>query len=297
LSEAAANNFVQQVSKRSLERWIIDHQQAAIVFDTTTDSRWETLPETAEGRPVRSAVGVPLTGLREGFRGAIVLAQPTAHHFDDDHIAILRLVSLFLAIAFDNARLYEQTQQTLAELDDVNRRLTGDTWGTYLQHKSRASVIWVSKAGNLDRLSQPDVEQTLATNKISIQPLAGGNTTQVIVPLTLRGQPIGALQMHTPADAWNDDLQTIVTNIAGHIVQAVENTRLIEVTEERFARERALSESTDKIRRRTDVERILQTAAEELARRLQAARVAVRLEPDGGSAHVDANGDKRSNQS
>ncbi len=59
----------------------------------------------------------------------------------------------------------------------------------------------------------------------------------------------------------------------------LDTERLLQVTEERCARERVLSESTDKIRRQSDVDRILQAAAEELARHLHATRVAVHISP------------------
>jgi GAF domain-containing protein len=75
-----------------------------------------------------------------------------------------------------------------------------------------------------------------------------------------------------------------LTTLAGHIAQAVENTRLLEESEVRFARERALGEATDRVRRSGDVERILETAAAELAQYLQTHTVSVHV----GSSNAEA---------
>jgi hypothetical protein len=66
-------------------------------------------------------------------------------------------------------------------------------------------------------------------------------------------------------------------SIAGHAATAAENARLLLVTQERFAREHALAEATDKVRRNTEVERALETAAAELAHYLNARTITVRL--------------------
>ena len=73
-----------------------------------------------------------------------------------------------------------------------------------------------------------------------------------------------------------------------HVAQAAENARLIAESEERLARERALTEATEKVRQRNDIDTILETAATELARYLNANRIAVRLTPQAEQS--DGNG-------
>ena len=80
-----------------------------------------------------------------------------------------------------------------------------------------------------------------------------------------------------PQLAWTAELRNTLEAIADHVAQAAENARLLDETRARFARERALAEATDKVRRRTEVDQILETAAAELAHYLQARAVKVQV--------------------
>jgi GAF domain-containing protein len=99
---------------------------------------------------------------------------------------------------------------------------------------------------------------------------------------------VGALRLIVPKHRWNAELAAALGSLAGHVAQAAENARLLTETEDRLTRERALTEATEKVRRRSDVEAILQTAATELARYLNASHIAVRMAPEHSPS--DGNG-------
>ena len=99
------------------------------------------------------------------------------------------------------------------------------------------------------------------------------------VPIKLRDVPIGTLRLIVPLSSWTSELSASLESIASHVAQAAENARLIAASEERLARERALTDATEKVRERHEVDAILETAATELARYLNANRIAVRLTP------------------
>jgi hypothetical protein len=62
--------------------------------------------------------------------------------------------------------------------------------------------------------------------------------------------------------------------------QALEKARLFDESRRRAQREQATRQITDRIRARTEVDAMLQTAIRELAQALQAPRVFVRLAPE-----------------
>ena len=68
-----------------------------------------------------------------------------------------------------------------------------------------------------------------------------------------------------------------MTDIAGHIAQAVENARLIEQTQRTASRERAINEINARVRQTIDLDAILRTAVNELGQSLKAARVTARI--------------------
>jgi GAF domain-containing protein len=181
------------------------------------------------------------------------------------------------AIALQNARLFAQAQSTAEELDLLNRRLTGEAWETYLQRKTREHVILAKSDSPTAPAPLPMLDESLAAGQVVVEQVVDQPAQTITTPIVLRGQTVGALRVQADSGAWGDDVQSVLTSIASHIAQAAENTRLLEESEIRFARERALAEATDNIRRRTEVEHILETAAAELGQYLQASAVSVRV--------------------
>jgi GAF domain-containing protein len=97
------------------------------------------------------------------------------------------------------------------------------------------------------------------------------------VPILLRGQPIGALRLRTPLAEWNDDTETMLAEVAGHIAQAVENARLVEQTQRTAQRERLINEINARVRQTVTIDSILETAVKELGKSLAATHVFARL--------------------
>jgi GAF domain-containing protein len=209
--------------------------------------------------------------------GALLLGRTAS---DPDWIdrdrELIESIAGLIVIAIENRELAQKTEQAAAELTAINRRLTGESWSTVTRQKA-GGVLWISLDDRSERSSLPEVREALTSGQITTRSIAGSQQLGVAIPIKLRDVSIGVLRLAMPQTAWNTEVSLTLESIAGHAAQAAENARLLSVTEERFARERVLSESTDKIRRTAEVEQILQTAAEELARHLQANRVSVRI--------------------
>jgi PAS domain S-box-containing protein len=96
---------------------VISKGEAVIVTDTTTNAVYKPnrlLPET------RSEAGIPL---RVGSRVTGVLDLQSSHPnaFQPDDIAVLQTLADQIAIAIDNARSYELSQQAVREMREVDR--------------------------------------------------------------------------------------------------------------------------------------------------------------------------------
>ncbi|HLF28770.1 MAG TPA: GAF domain-containing protein [Anaerolineae bacterium] len=230
-------------------------------------------------------LSVPLIS-REAPIGALSVGRAAAAlDLAEGDLEVARSVASLAAIAIENRTLFEQTRRALGELDAVNRRLTGEAWGGFTRRLSKDGIIWMSGGNAANQQHYPEITKALSTGLVSVQPLAEGGQLGIAIPVALRGVPIGALRLTLPEQRWTSEMAATLESIAGHVAQAAENARLVETAEERARRERALTELTDKIRSKADVERILQTAAEELARHLRASRVAVRLDAERESGN------------
>lgn len=91
--------------------WIARHQQVLLIPDVA--ARQEPRPKVdAEDSPVRSYVGLPLR-IGEDFIGTLELASDQVGAYTEADLEILQIVADQAAVAIENARLYEMTDERL----------------------------------------------------------------------------------------------------------------------------------------------------------------------------------------
>jgi PAS domain S-box-containing protein len=102
--------------------WVARHNQHVIVPDAPADERY--CAEIAEkmGMELRSILSVPLA-IKGNVIGALQVVDTAAGRFDGEDLALLEPMAAAAAIAVDNARLYEQAQQQIAERAQVEESL------------------------------------------------------------------------------------------------------------------------------------------------------------------------------
>lgn len=94
-------------------------RQPVIVPEVSKDPRYiPTYPDT------RSEMTVPLI-YRDRVIGVIDLESPQANYFNDDHVRILSTLAPQIAIAIENARLYERVARSEARLERDLQRAQG----------------------------------------------------------------------------------------------------------------------------------------------------------------------------
>lgn len=228
---------------------------------------------------LRGLISVPIK-TRDTIVGVLAFSRTQGAELDEGDLEVGRSLASLIAVAIENYNLVETSQRTLRELDEINRSLTGQTWEKMLRRQGQRDVIWYSRSDQLQPQALPEVSEALSQGHIATRWLEDRPELGVAVPIKLRDVPVGVLRLIVPQRLWNEEMATALDSIAGHIAQAAENARLITVAEERLTRERALAEATEKVRQRSEVEAILQTAATELARYLNASHIAVRMTPE-----------------
>jgi GAF domain-containing protein/HAMP domain-containing protein len=217
---------------------------------------------------------------RDAVVGVMAFGRTSGSELTKDDVDVGRSLANLVAVAIENYNLVETSQRTLRELDEVNRTLTGQSWEKFVRRQSEQNLIWFSRSDQLQPQLLPEVSEALTEGRIATRTLHDAGQLGVAVPIKLRDVPVGALRLIVPQRTWNTEMAAALDSIAGHVAQAAENARLIAETEERLIRERALADATEKVRQRSEIEAILQTAATELARYLNASHIAVHLAPE-----------------
>ena len=126
-SEGLMANLVQPLADFPLDAEVINSQQPMIIPDARQEQRWVVQDETAW---VRSNLMLPISAGDQVF-GLLRLDADTPNAFGADDIALLEPLVNAAAIALENARLYDQARQEIADrkraeatLRQRNRELT-----------------------------------------------------------------------------------------------------------------------------------------------------------------------------
>ena len=249
---------------------------------------WPGRSATFDDAPFHAALAVPLMwqGRVEGVL-SMTRSQP-GRPFSADEERVAQLYAAQVAAALASVELLEEQRRTLEELDTANRRLTGEAWSEYFgQLPERVLQVDFARPGRapVEQKWLPEVDLAVA----SMTPVAWAQRQDQTVtspfqaamaaPIVLRGEVIGALQVGE-ADRprlWSAEDLSFIQAVADQVALAVENARLIEQAQERAAREGQLNEIARKIRGVTDIESILQIAAEELNRTFGASHASAQL--------------------
>ncbi len=224
----------------------------------------------------RSELTLPLQARGE-ILGAMSIQSPEVEAFSQDDVAVMQTLADQVALAINNAQLFQRAQESLEAERRAYGELSGQAWREYLQTRSKMAFLRDERGVSaIDAWIDPEVEQVLATGKTS---KSEDGATKIGVPIRVRGQVIGALDAHKSDDGgeWTDEQVALLETLADQISEALEAARLFEDVQRRAAREQLTGEITDKMRRAAGVDRIVETALEELNNALGTSRAFVRL--------------------
>ena len=267
-----------QVGGESMVGWCTANAQARIALDVGKEAvRFDNplLPET------RSEMALPLIS-RGQVIGALTVQSTEVAAFSDEDISVLQTVADQLAVTIDNARLFREVQSSLEEAQAVHRHYLRDAWEDFtplpevrLEYRYTEPGVTSPQEAWLPAMTEA-VQQTDAVTTAD-----GGEGVELAVPITLRGQTIGALGLRRDeAGDWTADDVAVVQAVAEQVALTLENMRLFEETRRRARREQIIREITAKMRGSTDLDTILQTTVQELAKVLGTSRTFVRLGTD-----------------
>jgi PAS domain S-box-containing protein len=249
-----------------------------IVADVNADDKsldHPLLPET------RSEMALPLFSRGEPI-GVLTVHAKHANTFADEDVLAFQTMAGQIATAIENARLLEQTQTALSEMETTQRRYIQQAWGEYLQ--SQQQVSYTSQRSEEivdDEALQAAIQKAVSRQEVVLVNQNGrdGESPEdiLVIPALVRGQPIGAVALKSPGEGWTTNQIAMAQLLTERMALTAENLRLFEETQRVAARERLLGEVAAHVGERLDVESVLRTAADEIYEALNLEEVTVRL--------------------
>lgn len=229
----------------------------------------------------RSELAIPLQ-VGEVIIGALDVQSKESNTFDQEQISILQTMADQIAIAIENARLYEESVQRLEDLAVSNQQATARAWTTYMQARRR--TVLYSEAGRTTSEDLTSVrEQAILEERPVIAEQTPHNTIPFAVPIVLRGQTLGAVQWELPVKDFHEEKVLLAQELVNRLALSLDNARLFQESQRAVNRERMVNEITARLTEQTNIEEILQTAVREVGQALRVPHVSINLETQNQS--------------
>ncbi|GAB4489551.1 MAG: hypothetical protein Fur0016_06860 [Anaerolineales bacterium] len=252
--EVGKKGIVGYVAGTGIPRVALDVGQDAIYFDNPD------LPKT------RSEIALPLNA-QERVIGVLDVQSTEPNAFDQQDIEILSTLASQIGAAIENARLFQETQKSLIEAQSLYRQFIQSGWSSLTRKRKLTGFRYNSVNVTPTEPIDAEIAERAANEKILVE--AREQTTKMTIPILLRGEVLGVLDVQTSGKrTWSQDEIDVAQAIAERVALAAENARLFEQTTERAERERKVSEITSKIRSTNDPNEMIQIALNELKQTL-----------------------------
>jgi len=270
-----ANNHKLKVGETGIVGFVTGAGRPRVALDTGADAVFFNnpfLPET------RSEIALPLLVGQEVI-GALDVQSTTPNAFGQEDITILATLADQVSVAIQNAKQYEENRKALAESESLSRQFVRAGWQDFT--KSRKLVGIRHSGARATLLYGKNGKGTDEGESEADQPQAKPRAASLSLPVKLHGEVIGSVDVRAPGNRqWDLDELEIVTAIIERAALAMENARLLEESQKRVAKERAIGEISAKISAQSKIDELLKTAAMELSRTLPGAEVAIQFRQD-----------------
>jgi len=250
-----------------------------IALDVGTDSVYFNNPDLPD---TRSEMAIPLR-VAGNVIGALDVQSTETNAFSQEDINVLTTLADQIAIAIENSRLFGEARKALDESQVMFNKYTQQEWSNFARQVKPNGFIFDGKQVlPLDNnLRREPAKPTIQTGSLSLEK----PSATIVIPIKFRGQTIGMLDIRSKNGQrfWKQDEIAMLEAAAERAALALDNARLVENAQRRAARERAIGDISTRIGALSNLESILQTAVEELGRKIGGAtEVTLEIGSDDG---------------
>jgi GAF domain-containing protein/HAMP domain-containing protein len=204
----------------------------------------------------RSEIALPLI-VGDRVLGALNVQSAKEADFGPQVIETMQNMAGQVAIALENARLFQEAQHNIREMRTVQQQYLLEGWSGFTAQKEDEFEYGVG-----DELDE--------------------NSKKIEVSISLRDQILGQIRFESNKD-WTPEQESLANAVATQAAVALENARLVSESRQIAAYERMLAEINSKIWSSATIDGVLQTVVKELGRRLSASQATIELNLEDSS--------------
>lgn len=210
----------------------------------------------------QSELALPLKSGDETM-GVLDIQSTEPNDFSEDDVSILSILADQVAIALQNALLFDESQRALREANVESLQASSRAWKDY-------GEMIETKGYRYDGIKSEPLKDARSSK---------GENEALLIPVQLRGQTIGRLKLSAadPSRQWTDDELIMVSATAERVALALEGARLLDEAQKRATREAFLSEIATKLGTSFQLDSILRDTVQELGQTLRNSTVTFQL--------------------
>jgi GAF domain-containing protein len=201
----------------------------------------------------RSEIALPLI-VGDHALGALNVQSTRESDFGPQVIETMQNMAGQVAIALENARLFQEAQHNIREMRTIQQQYLLEGWSGFTAQKE-------------DELEYQVGEESDEKSK------------KIEVSISLRDQVLGQIRLEGTED-WTPEQESLANAVATQAAIALENARLVSESRKIAVYERMLAEINSRIWSSATIDGVLQTAVKELGRRLSASQATIELNLD-----------------
>lgn len=258
-----------RVGKEGIVGFAVGRKTTRIALDVGEDAVYFNNPDLPF---TRSEMALPLT-IGSDVIGVLDVQSEQPNAFSNEDVEVLNTLANQVAVAIENARLFEQSQRALQELENTFQRYVSNEWR---QFASQSKVIgYRARESGLEPITD------------AVGEFNNGSAKKI--PIKLRGNTLGALSidMGKRSQDYTEEEASLIQTIADRLALALESARLLEDSQRAAAKEQTIGQITGKIGSSVNLRNVLQTAVEELGRNIPGSEIVIQLQSNQDKAREE----------
>ena len=266
---------------------IVGHVAASgtprVALNVESDAVFKDNPDLPE---TRSELALPLKA-GDQIIGVLDVQSTEENAFQPEDTEVLNTLADQVTIAIQNARSHEATQRLLEEAQRTSVSYLREAW-RLLQARERKIGYLVSDNSlrPLERfVSTPHINKAASQGEVVVE---DGDQATLAVPIHLRGEIVGVLDIHIPSGHdWDPDEIDIAKAVADRLSLALESATLLRSTQRRAEIERLTADISGKISSSINLRNVLETAVAELGHALPGSEIVIQFETGQGKGKAE----------
>lgn len=247
-----------------------------LALDVELDTAFRDNPDLPN---TRSELALPLK-VGDHIIGVLDVQSTVVNAFQPEDTEILYTLADQVAIAIQNARSHEATHKLLDEAQRASASYLKETWRLLQsQEKKVGFLVSENTVRPLEKfVSNPYVNKAVFQGEMLVE---NGTTATLAIPIRLRDEVVGVLDIHVPAGHdWDSDEVDIARAVADRLSLALESATLLQATQRRAEVERVIADISGKVSASINLRNVLQTAVEEIGHALPGSEVVIQFQTE-----------------